>query len=394
MAENFIDNSSVVPYLMKRRTGTIVTGVRLPFISQGDDLADIVVSHVLDVAKIEESDVVAITESIVAISQGNFAPLDSIAKDVELKFGKDRHIGVVFPILSRNRFAQILKGISGGAKKITVLLNYPQDEVGNPIMDLKKWNPYNNDAGGQQFTGREFREKYGEYVHEFTKIDYIELYESINDNIEVILSRDPAAILKHTKDVITADIHGREMTKAYLLKNGASKVLTLAELLNEPDGTRGYNDRYGLLGSNMFGQDKVKLFPRDCGTFVRTVQDEFFRRTKVRPHVMVYADGAFRDPVCGIWELADPVVCPGNTEGLEGSPSEVKLKMVVAGEKDKEAALKRAMENKDMSMLSLGTTPRQYKDLLGSLADLVSGSGDKGTPVILIQGYFDNLLKE
>ncbi|MCL2032851.1 MAG: coenzyme F420-0:L-glutamate ligase [Methanomassiliicoccaceae archaeon] len=379
---------------MKRRTGTIVTGVRLPFISQGDDLADIVVSSVLDVAKIEDSDVVAITESIVAISQGNFAPLDSIAEDVESKFGKDKHIGVVFPIMSRNRFAQILRGISRGAKKITVLLNYPQDEVGNPIMDLKKWNPYSYSPGGEQFTGKEFRNKYGEYVHEFTKIDYIDLYTSLNDNIEVILSKDPAAILRHTKDVIAADIHGREMTKDYLLKSGANKVLTLADLLNEPDSMRGHNEKYGLLGSNMFGQDKVKLFPRDCGAFVHKVQDEFYKRTKTRPHVMIYADGAFRDPVCGIWELADPVVCPGNTEGLEGSPSEVKLKMVVAGEKDKEAALKRAMESKDQETLSLGTTPRQYKDLLGSLADLVSGSGDKGTPVILIQGYFDNLLKE
>jgi hypothetical protein len=332
----------------------------------------------------------------VAVSQGNFAHIDAIAGDVESKFGKDRHIGVVFPLLSRNRFAQILRGISRGAKKITVLLNYPQDEVGNPIMDLKKWNPYSHfpNTGEPQFTGREFRDKYGEYVHEFTKIDYIDLYTGLNDNIEVILSRDPAAILKHTKDVIAADIHGREMTKDYLLKNGARNVFTLADLLNRPDGHWGYNERYGLLGSNMFGQDKIKLFPRDCDEFVQAVQNEFYKRTKTRPHVMIYADGAFRDPVCGIWELADPVVCPGNTKGLEGSPSEVKLKMVVAGEKDKEAALKKAMENKDRGMLTLGTTPRQYKDLLGSLADLVSGSGDKGTPVVLIQGYFDNLLKE
>jgi F420-0:gamma-glutamyl ligase len=211
----------------------------------------------------------------------------------------------------------------------------------------------------------------------------------------VILSRDPAEILKHTGNVIVADIHGRERTKAYLQRKGAKKVLTLAEILNEPNGKRGYNERYGLLGSNMFGKTEVKLFPRDCDKFVKTVQDEFFKRTGVRPNVMIYADGAFRDPVCGIWELADPVVCPGNTEGLEGSPSEVKLKTIVAGEKDKEAALRRALDNKDKDKDSaLGTTPRQYKDLLGSLSDLVSGSGDKGTPVILIQGYFDNLLKE
>jgi len=379
---------------MKRKVGTVVTGVRLPFISQGDDLADLVVSNVLGVSDVKDNDVIAITESIVAISQGNLAPLDSIAKDVESKFGKDRHIGVVFPIMSRNRFAQILRGISRGAKKITVLLNYPQDEVGNPIMDLKKWNPYDYSDAGGQFTGKEFRKKYGEYLHEFTKIDYIDLYEGLNDNIEVILSRDPAAILKHTKDIIVADIHGREMTKGYLLKSGAGKVLTLAELLNEPSDQHGYNEKYGLLGSNMYGQSGLKLFPRDCDAFVRTVQDEFYKRTKVRPHVMVYADGAFRDPVCGIWELADPVVCPGHTEGLEGSPSEVKLKMVVAGETDKEAALKRAINGNDHGTVSLGTTPRQYKDLLGSIADLVSGSGDKGTPVILIQGYFDNLLKE
>jgi hypothetical protein len=207
------------------------------------------------------------------------------------------------------------------------------------------------------------------------------------------LSRDPAEILKHTKDVITADIHSREMTKDYLIKSGAGKVLTLAEILNEPDGSRGYNEIYGLLGSNMFGQNDVKLFPRDCDKFVSAVQNEFFKRAKVRPHVMVYADGAFKDPACGIWELADPVVCPGNTDGLKGSPNEVKLKTIVAGQKDKKAALKQAMDHKDQGT-SLGTTPRQYTDLLGSIADLVSGSGDKGTPVILIQGYFDNMLTE
>ena len=381
---------------MTRKTGTIVTGIRLPFIQQGDDLPSIVVSNVLEVSSIKESDVVAVTESIVAISQGNFAHIDSIAKDVESKFGKDAHVGVVFPILSRNRFAQLLRGIAKGAKKVTVLLNYPQDEVGNPIMDLKKWDPYRYSLseGESQFTGKEFRKKYGEYVHEFTNIDYIQLYEGINDNIEVILSKDPAEILKHTDSVIVADIHGREMTKEYLLKNGAKKALTLAELLNEPNGSRGYNERYGLLGSNMYGQDRIKLFPRDCDKFVKTVQNEFYERTKVRPHVMVYADGAFRDPACGIWELADPVVSPGYPEGLEGSPSEIKLKTVVADEKDKAAALKKAMDSKDRGTLALGTTPRRYTDLLGSLSDLVSGSGDKGTPVILIQGYFDNLLNE
>jgi len=381
---------------MTRRTGTVVTGIRMPFIQQGDDLVDLVVSNVLDVCEIKESDVIAVTESILAVSQGNFAPLEAIGEDVRYKFGDDKHIGVVFPILSRNRFAQILRGISKGAKKITVLLNYPQDEVGNPIMDMKKWNPYTFSTLGEasQYTGKEFRAKFGEYVHEFTKIDYIDLYESISDNIEVILSRDPAEILTHTRDVIVADIHNRDMTKKYLQSNGAKKVLTLAELLNEPDKRRGYNEKYGLLGSNMYGQTEVKLFPRECNKFVQAVQDEFNRRVRVRPHVMVYADGAFRDPVCGIWELADPVVCPGNTKGLEGSPNEVKLKMIVAREKDKKAALQKAIDEKDHATLSLGTTPRQYKDLLGSIADLVSGSGDKGTPVVLIQGYFDNLLKE
>ncbi|MCL2712165.1 MAG: coenzyme F420-0:L-glutamate ligase [Methanomassiliicoccaceae archaeon] len=381
---------------MKRKTGTIVTGIRMPFISQGDDLADIVVTNVLDYTKVKEDDVVAVTESIVAISQGNFAHIDHIGKDVISKFGRDKHIGVVFPILSRNRFAQLLRGISKGAKKLTVLLNYPQDEVGNPIMDLNRWNPYDLLSGEDkmQFTGKEFRKKYGAYVHEFTKIDYIDFYESINDNINVIVSKDPAAILKHTDNVITADIHGREMTKAYLLKNGAKKVFTLADILSEPAEGRGHNERYGLLGSNMFGQSEVKLFPRDCDKFVMSVQNEFFKRIKVRPHVMIYADGAFKDPVCGIWELADPVVSPGFTKGLDGSPNEVKLKNIVAREKDKEAALRRAIDDKDHSTLSLGTTPRQYTDLLGSIADLTGGSGDKGTPVILIQGYFDNMLKE
>ncbi|MDR0335211.1 MAG: coenzyme F420-0:L-glutamate ligase [Methanomassiliicoccaceae archaeon] len=379
---------------MTRRTGTVVSGIRMPFIARGDDLADIVVSNILDVCKITDTDVIAVTESIVAVSQGNFASVGDISRDVERKFGKDQHIGIVFPILSRNRFVQILRGIAGGAKRITVLLNYPQDEVGNPIMDLKRWNPYDHVPDAKQYTGKEFRKRYGEYVHEFTKLDYIELYESISDNIDVILSRDPAEILKHTKNVIAADVHTREMTKDHLLRNGASKVLTLADILNEPDASRGHNEKYGLLGSNMFGKDDVKLFPRDCDRFVKAVQDEFFRRANARPHVMIYGDGAFRDPVCGIWELADPVVCPGFTKGLDGSPNEVKLKNVVAGEKDKKEALRKAIDNKDHSTLSLGTTPRQYKDLLGSLADLVSGSGDKGTPVILIQGYFDNLLKE
>jgi len=381
---------------MTRRTGTVVSGIRMPFFSPGDNLVDIVVTNILEVSKITDSDIVAITESIVAVTQGNFASVDHIARDVERKFGKNEHVGIVFPIFSRNRFAQILRGISMGAEKITVLLNYPQDEVGNPIMDLKKWNPYNYvpDPKEKQFTGKEFRKKYGEYVHEFTKLDYIDLYESINSNISVILSRDPAEILKHTKNVITADVHTRGMTKEYLMKAGAKKVLTLAEILNEPDAGRGYNETYGLLGSNMYGKDQVKLFPRDCDNFVNAVQNEFYKRAKVRPHVLIYGDGAFRDPVCGIWELADPVVSPGYTKGLDGSPNEVKLKNVVAGEKDKKAALKKALDSKDGGSVSLGTTPRQYKDLLGSLADLVSGSGDKGTPVILIQGYFDNLLKE
>jgi hypothetical protein len=263
-------------------------------------------------------------------------------------------------------------------------------------MDMKKWNPYDipPEEAKMQFTGKEFRKKYGAYVHEFTKIDYIDFYEAVNDNIKVIVSRDPAAILKHTDKVIAADIHGRDLTKAYLLKCGAAKVLTMSELLSEPSEGRGHNEKYGLLGSNMFGDSEVKLFPRNCNDFVRSVQDEFCKRTRVRPHVMIYADGAFKDPVCGIWELADPVVSPGYTEGLNGSPNEVKLKMIVAREKDKEAALRKAVENADHSMLSLGTTPRQYTDLLGSISDLVGGSGDKGTPVMLIRGYFDNLLKE
>jgi len=383
---------------MTRRTGTVVSGVRMPYIVPGNDLPDLVVTNVLEVSKVKESDVIAVTESIVATTQGNFASIDDIGKDVEAKFGKDAHIGVVFPIISRNRFSQLLKGISKGAKKVTVLLNYPQDEVGNPIMDMTKWDPYDLSVkkGEEQFTGKEFRKKYGEYFHEFTKLDYIDLYTGLNNNIDVILSRDPAEILKHTDKVIAADIHGRERTKEYLLKKGAKKVLTLAEILNEKSDKHGYNETYGLLGSNMLGDtEKVKLFPRDCDKFVKAVQDEFFKRAGVRPNVMVYADGAFRDPVCGIWELADPVVCPGNTKGLDGSPNEVKLKSVVAGQKDKEAALRKALEDKDKNKdIGLGTTPRRYTDLLGSLSDLVSGSGDKGTPVILIQGYFDNFFAE
>ena len=388
--------------------GTISRGVRAPIIKQGDDLVKIAADCVCECAKqgnfkLQDKDVLAVTEAVVGRSQGNYATVDQIAKDVRNKFG-DETVGLVFPILSRNRFSMILKGIAKGVKKLIVQLQYPGDEVGNkfvtPEQIMEKGiNPYVD-----VFTEKEFKDLFGDVRHTFTGVDYIEYYRVAGGDCEVILANNPCEILKYTKYVINADIHTRKMTKAQLLKAGAKKVVSLDEILTQSVDGSGYNEQYGVLGSNLATDHSVKLFPRDCQNFVEKLQEELFKRTGKRLEVMVYGDGAFKDPVGGIWELADPVCSPGFTSGLNGKPNEIKLKYLadndLADLKGEELikAMKEVIKNKDSdltnNMLSQGTTPRQLTDLLASLSDLTSGSGDKGTPFILIQNYFKNYSME
>lgn len=388
--------------------GTISRGVRAPIIKQGDDLVKIAADCVCECAKqgkfeLQDKDVLAVTEAVVGRSQGNYATVDQIAKDVRNKFG-DETVGLVFPILSRNRFSMILKGIAKGVKKLIVQLQYPGDEVGNkfvtPEQIMEKGiNPYVD-----VFTEKEFKDLFGDVRHTFTGVDYIEYYRVAGGDCEVILANNPCEILKYTKYVINADIHTRKMTKAQLLKAGAKKVVSLDEILTQSVDGSGYNEQYGVLGSNLATDHSVKLFPRDCQNFVEKLQEELFKRTGKKLEVMVYGDGAFKDPVGGIWELADPVCSPGFTSGLNGKPNEIKLKYLadndLADLKGEELikAMKEVIKNKDSdltnNMLSQGTTPRQLTDLLASLSDLTSGSGDKGTPFILIQNYFKNYSME
>ena len=388
--------------------GTISRGVRAPIIKQGDDLVKIAADCVCECAKqgkfeLQDKDVLAVTEAVVGRSQGNYATVDQIAKDVKNKFG-DETVGLVFPILSRNRFSMILKGIAKGVKKLIVQLQYPGDEVGNkfvtPEQIMEKGiNPYVD-----VFTEKEFKDLFGDVRHTFTGVDYIEYYRVAGGDCEVILANNPCEILKYTKYVINADIHTRKMTKAQLLKAGAKKVVSLDEILTQSVDGSGYNEQYGVLGSNLATDHSVKLFPRDCQNFVEKLQEELLKRTGKRLEVMVYGDGAFKDPVGGIWELADPVCSPGFTSGLNGKPNEIKLKYLadndLADLKGEELikAMKEVIKNKDSdltnNMLSQGTTPRQLTDLLASLSDLTSGSGDKGTPFILIQNYFKNYSME
>ena len=391
---------------MVRTVGTTVRGIRTPIVKKGDNIVDIVVDSVLDAAKYENiqlnnRDIVGITESLVARAQGNYANEEDIVEDVNNKF-KD-NIGIVFPILSRNRFSIILKAIAKTEKKVYVILNYPTDEVGNQLMDMDKMyemkiNPYTD-----VLSEKEYRKLFGENIyHPFTGIDYVKVYKdlAINNNIEVYLSNDPKTVLKYTKDVLVANVHNRERTKEILREAGANTVLGLEDLLNEPVNNSGYNPEYGLLGSNLASESQVKLFPRNSQYYVEEIQKSFKEKTGKDIEVMVYGDGAFKDPVGHIWELADPVVSPGYTSGLEGTPNEVKLKYLADNElKDLKGeaaakAIKDKIDKKDKDLLahgeSLGTTPRRITDLLGSLCDLTSGSGDKGTPVVLIQGYFDN----
>lgn len=393
---------------MARNVGTISRGIRCPIIKQGDDLRKIVVDSVLNAAKtdkfsLRDKDVIAVTESIVARAQGNYATIDDIASDVRRKFGGDT-IGVIFPIYSRNRFSILLKGIAKGCEKIILMLSYPSDEVGNSLLtydelDEKGVNPY-SDA----LTLEKYRELFGFKKHEFTGIDYIEFYtkliESMGAKVEVIFANQAKTILKYTKKVLTCDIHTRARTKRLLKEAGAEIVLGLDEIMTASVNGSGYNKKYGLLGSNKATEDKVKLFPRDAQDLVENIQQDILKATKKHVEVMVYGDGAFKDPQGKIWELADPVVSPFYTSNLVGTPNELKLKYLADNDFKnlKGAALKKAIsdsikhksENLKGSMATQGTTPRQITDLLGSLCDLTSGSGDKGTPIILVQGYFDN----
>lgn len=383
-----------------RHLGVQAHGVRLPIISKGDDLPNIVVQSVLDATSsinftLKNTDVIGITEAIVAKSQGNYATTDDIATDIKEKF-PDGVVGLVFPILSRNRFLNILKGISKGANKVYLLLQHPSDEVGNPIMDLSILDDVEDQIKGLN-SASEFRKIVGEFVHPFTNIDYIKLYESISPNIEVYLSSDARDILKLTKNVLVGEIHSRFRTKERLIKAGAENIYTLSDILSKSINGSGYNPYYGVLGSNISTENILKLFPRDSKEFLDKTREIFFEKTGVKPQLLVYGDGAFKDPMCGIWELADPVVSPAYTEMLSGTPNEIKLKFVAENvfsglnADEKQIAITKLIQDKgNQNNFNDGTTPRKYADLLGSLCDLMSGSGDKGTPVVLISGYFDD----
>ena len=397
---------------MGRLVGTISRGLRAPIIKQGDDISLFTVDAVLAAAESEnitlrDRDIVAITESIVARAQGNYATIDDVATDVKEKYGENT-IGLIFPILSRNRFSVCLKGIAKGAKKIVLMFSYPSDEVGNhfidyDILDEKGVNPWTD-----ILTEAEFTEKFGNPIHEFTGVNYIEYYSQLikeqGAEVEVIFANNPTAILKYTDCVLNCDIHTRMRTKKLLKKAGAKIVYGMDEILTKSINGSGYNADYGLLGSNKATEDSIKLFPRDCKELVIKIQEMLKERTGKNIEVMVYGDGAFKDPVGKIWELADPVVSPGYTAGLEGTPNEIKLKYLADNDlanlkgEELQKAVAEVIKSKDSDlkgqMITQGTTPRRLTDLIGSLCDLTSGSGDKGTPIILIQGYFDNYIDE
>ena len=397
---------------MSRMIGTVSCGVRTPIIRNGDDIVEIVTNSVLEAAAddgfaVRDRDIIAMTEAIVARAQGNYASVDDIAADVKAKLGGDT-VGVIFPILSRNRFAICLRGIAAGAKKVVLMLSYPSDEVGNHLISLdavdeKGVNPYSD-----VLTLTKYRELFGYEKHTFTGVDYVEYYETLiresGAEAEIIFANDARAILPYTKNVLCCDIHTRARTKRILRAAGAEKVFGLDEILNAPVNGSGFNEAYGLLGSNKATEDQVKLFPRECQPVVDAIQAKILEKTGKHVEVMVYGDGAFKDPVGKIWELADPVVSPAYTSGLEGTPNELKLKYLADNEfaalsgEELKAAIKQKITEKDGDlfgkMASEGTTPRRLTDLIGSLCDLTSGSGDKGTPVVYIQGYFDNYTTE
>ena len=394
--------------MAERRVGTVSRGIRCPIIRQGDDLSKIVTESVLEAAKSEgfelrDRDVIAMTESIVARSQGNYCTVQDIASDVKAKLGGET-VGVIFPILSRNRFAICLRGIAMGCKKIVLMLSYPSDEVGNCLVNLDKIDEAGVNPYSDVLSLEKYRELFGESKHEFTGVDYVAYYgdliKAVGCDVEIIFANQPKAILDYTKNVINCDIHTRARTKRILLAGGAEKVFGLDEIMNAPVNGSGCNEKYGLLGSNKATEDQVKLFPRDCKDLVLAVQKNILDATGKCVEVMVYGDGAFKDPQGKIWELADPVVSPAFTDGLIGTPNELKLKYLadndfkdLSGEELKKA-ISESIKAKDSNlvgkMASEGTTPRQLTDLIGSLCDLTSGSGDKGTPVVLVQGYFDN----
>ena len=397
---------------MERIIGTVVRGLRCPIVKEGDNIEQIVVDSVLKAVETEnltlnDKDIVTVTESIVARAQGNYATIDQIGQDVSSKFGEDT-IGVIFPILSRNRFAICLRGIAkGAAKKIVLMLSYPSDEVGNHLVDLDLLDEKGINPWTDVLTEAEFRNLFGYNKHTFTGVDYIEYYKSLIEEYgiecEVIFSNDCRTILNYTKSVLTCDIHSRFRTKRLLRANGAEKVYGLDDIMTESIDGSGCNKTYGLLGSNKSTEETVKLFPTNCQLVVDNIQAILYEKTGKNIEVMIYGDGAFKDPVGKIWELADPVVSPAYTAGLEGTPNEVKIKYLadnnfanLEGEELKKA-ISEYIENKDAdltgNMVSQGTTPRRLTDLIGSLSDLTSGSGDKGTPIIFIQGYFDNYTK-
>ncbi|MBW4827709.1 MAG: coenzyme F420-0:L-glutamate ligase [Clostridiaceae bacterium] len=395
---------------MVRTVGTTVRGIRAPIVKEGDDIVNIVVDSIIKSSKaenytIKDRDIIGITESLIARAQGNYAEIKQIAEAIDNSFEGD--IGLVFPILSRNRFSIILKAIAMTGKKIYLILNYPCDEVGNCLMNIEKMydleiNPYTD-----VLSESEYRKLFGNNVaHPFTGVDYVQMYKdlAINDNIEIYLSNDPTTVLQFSKDVLVANIHDRKRTKMFLRKSGGENILGLDDILNKPVDGSGYNPEYGLLGSNMATETKLKLFPRDSQDYVESIQNRMKELTGKQVEVMIYGDGAFKDPAGKIWELADPVVSPGYTEGLHGTPNEIKLKYLADTElndldKEKmEEVMKEKIRNKGEDLIgegaSLGTTPRKITDLLGSLCDLTSGSGDKGTPIVYIQGYFDNYATE
>ena len=397
---------------MSRMVGTVSRGLRAPIIRKGDNLVDIVTNSVLEASKddgfeVRNRDIVAMTEAIVARAQGNYATVDDIAADVRAKLGGET-VGVIFPILSRNRFAICLRGIAKGAKKIVLMLSYPSDEVGNHLISLDMLDEKGVDPYKDVLDLKKYRELFGYEKHPFTGIDYVEYYEKLitdcGAEAEIIFANDPRAILGYTKNVLNCDIHSRFRTKRLLKKAGAERLFGLDEILNAPVNGSGFNADYGLLGSNKATEDMVKLFPRDSQSLVEEIQARLLKETGKLVEVMVYGDGAFKDPVGKIWELADPIVSPGYTAGLEGTPNELKLKYLadndfasLSGEELREA-IKKEIVKKDANlvgnMASEGTTPRRLTDLIGSLCDLTSGSGDKGTPIVYIQGYFDNYTTE
>lgn len=393
---------------MTRAVGTVVRGLRGPIINQGDDIEQIVVDMVINAAKVEgyelrDNDIISITESIVARAQGNYAKLDDIATDIQAKYPNGT-VGVIFPILSRNRFANILSGVARGAKKIILMLSYPSDEVGNHLVALEDLDKKGINPWTDVLTEADFREHFGSIEHPFTGVDYVTYYKSLVEaegaTCEVIFSNSAKTILNYTKDVLTCDIHSRFRTKRILKDNGGETIYGLDDILTQAVNGSGFNEQYGLLGSNKATEDSVKLFPNNCQPIVESIQEKLNAATGKKIEVMVYGDGAFKDPVGKIWELADPVVSPGFTSGLEGVPNEVKLKYLadnnfahLKGEELK-AAISEHIKNKQEDLVgqmeAQGTTPRKLTDLIGSLSDLTSGSGDKGTPMVYIQGYFDN----